>query len=199
MQITYKDIENIKYIDKNINYIDFLGIIYEKAIEAKAKIDGLPNLHILIGKSSNDNLYRALCLDSGIICISKSSKLDEDTINYLFDESCILALNQFYRAVKNDEENIFSGYVYNKAYWDIYNYFILKTKNNILSRVLKILKVSEGKTNIENIPYNKIDMKSLMNGNNSIFYLLSILEQILLNNNEEERHEYLEELYKKVA
>lgn len=198
MGINYKNIENIKYIDKNTNYIDYLGIIYEKAIEAKAKIDGLPNLHILIGKSDSDGLYRALCLDSGIICISKYSKLDEDTINYLFDESCVLALNQFYRAVKNDEENIFSGYVYNKAYWDIYNYFILKTKNNILSRVLKILKSNEGKTNIDNIPYKQftdIDVPSLINGNKSIFYLLSILEEILFNHNEE----YLEQLYKKVA
>lgn len=78
-------------------------------------------------------MYRALCLDSGIMCISDSSKLDENTINYLFEESCVLALNQFYRAIKNDEENIFSGYVYNKAYWDIYNYFILKTKNQSLT------------------------------------------------------------------
>ena len=198
MRINYENIENIKYIDRNTNYIYYLGITYEKAIEAKAKIDGLPNLHILIGKSDSDGLYRALCLDSGIISISKYSKLDEDAINYLFEESCVLALNQFYRAVKNDEENIFSGHVYNKAYWDIYNYFILKTKNNILSRVLKILKSNEGKTNIDNITYDQftdIDIASLMNGNKSIFYLLSILEEILVNHNEE----YLEQLYKKVA
>lgn len=92
--------------------------------------DAYPNLYVDKG---NDGMYRALCLDSGIICISDSSKLDENTINYLFEESCVLALNQFFRAVKNDEENIFSEYVYNKAYWDIYNYFILKTKNQSLT------------------------------------------------------------------
>ena len=51
---------------------EIVGIIYEKAIEARAKISGLINLHLLIGKSKDDDLYRALCLDSGFICISSS-------------------------------------------------------------------------------------------------------------------------------
>lgn len=116
---------------------ELYGINYEQAIEARAKINGLPNLHLLVGKSKNDGLYRALCLDSGIICISNSSKLDEDTINYLFEESCILALNQFYRYVKEDKSLLLAGRCSNREYWDIYDEFILPIKQKSLVSILE--------------------------------------------------------------
>ena len=112
---------------------EIVGIIYEKAIEARAKISGLINLHLLIGKSKDDDLYRALCLDSGIICISSSKVLNKETIDYLFENSCIMALNQFYRAVKNGEENVLSGRYLDREYWETYDKLILEVKNNTLN------------------------------------------------------------------
>ena len=108
------------------------GITFEKAVEARAKIDILPNLHILIGKNSN-NKYTGLCLDSGIICISNSKVLNKETIDYLFENSCIMALNQFYRAIKNGEENVLSGRYLDREYWETYDNLILEVKNNTLN------------------------------------------------------------------
>ncbi|CCY75333.1 hypothetical protein EPJ64_04210 [Brachyspira aalborgi] len=176
---------------------EIVGIIYEKAIEARAKISGLINLHLLIGKSKDDDLYRALCLDSGIICISSSKVLNKETIDYLFENSCIMALNQFYRAVKNGEENVLSGRYLDREYWETYDKLILEVKNNTLNKILKVLNSSEGKTeikDIQNLPYIKgYDLSNLLEGNNSIFYLLNMLEQILFKNNTS----FLENLYEK--
>ncbi|KLI19485.1 hypothetical protein [Brachyspira hyodysenteriae] len=116
---------------------ELCGINYEQAIEARAKINGLPNLHLLIGKSNDDGLYRAFCLDSGIICISNSSELNENTINYLFEESCILALNQFYRYVKEDKSLLLAGRCSNREYWDIYDELILPVKQKSLISILE--------------------------------------------------------------
>ena len=117
---------------------EIVGIIYEKAIEARAKISGLINLHLLIGKSKDDDLYRALCLDSGIICISNSKVLNKETIDYLFENSCVMALNQFYRAIKNGEENVLSGRYLDREYWETYDNLILEVKNNTLNKILKV-------------------------------------------------------------
>ncbi len=116
---------------------ELYGIIYEQAIEARAKMNGLPNLHLLVGKSNDDGLYRALCLDSGIICISNSSELDENTINYLFEESCILALEQFYRYVKENKSLLLAGRCSNREYWDLYDQLILPVKQKSLISILE--------------------------------------------------------------
>ncbi|WP_297248543.1 hypothetical protein [uncultured Brachyspira sp.] len=115
---------------------ELYGINYEQAIEARAKMNGLPNLHLLVGKGT-DGLYRALCLDSGIICMSSSSKLDQETIDYLFEESCILALEQFYRYVKENKSLLLAGRCSNREYWDLYDELILPVKQKSLISILE--------------------------------------------------------------
>ena len=114
------------------------GIFYEKAIEARAKINVLPNLHILVGKSELDNYYKGLCLDTGIICISNSIKLDDDTLNYIFEVSCMMALKQFYTTSKIGEENfILAGRVSERRYWEKYDELINIVKKESISKLFK--------------------------------------------------------------
>ena len=108
-----------------------------------------------------------------------------------------MALNQFYRAIKNGEENVLSGRYLDREYWETYDNLILEVKNNTLNKILKVLNSSEGKTeikDIQNLPYIKgYNLSNLLEGNNSIFYLLNMLEQILFKNNAS----FLENLYEK--
>ena len=114
------------------------GIVYEKAIEARAKINVLPNLHILVGKSEVDNYYKGLCLDTGIICISDSSKLDDNTLNYIFEVSCMMALKQFYTTSKIEEGNfILAGRVSERQYWEKYDELINIVKMESISKLFK--------------------------------------------------------------
>ena len=176
--VEYDNMRDIKHLENDVEQIELLGIKYEKAIEAKSKVFGLPNLHILIGKSNDDNLYRALCLDSGIMCISNDSSLDKDVLDFLFREACFLTLNQFYKAYKNNNSKTSnSGRLYNRKFWEIYDFFILKSKNQALNNLFKELKLEEADNSILNVlnnqnPYN-------INYNNIIHYAqLKLLETI---------------------
>lgn len=113
------------------------GIAYERAIEARAKINVLPNLHILVGKSEVDAYYKGLCLDTGIICISNSNKLDEDTLNYIFEVSCMMALKQFYTTSKIEEDFILAGRVPERQYWEKYDELINIVKKESISKLFK--------------------------------------------------------------
>lgn len=154
--MNYNDIENIKYLENDVTQIELLGITYEKAIEAKAKVFGLPNLHILIGKSNDDGMYRALCLDSGIMCISEDSSLDKKVLDSLFREACFLTLNKFYETYKrNNRKTSNEGRIYNRKFWEVYDFFILKSKNQSLNNLFKELKVDEADNNMIKVLNNK--------------------------------------------
>lgn len=113
-------------------------IVYEKAIEARAKINVLPNLHILVGKSEVDTYYKGLCLDTGIICISNSNKLNDNTLNYIFEVSCMMALKQFYTTSKIEEEDfILAGRVTERQYWEKYDKLINIVKKESISKLFK--------------------------------------------------------------
>lgn len=177
---------------------ELYGINYEQAIEARAKINGLPNLHLLVGKSNDDGLYRALCLDSGIICISDSSKLDENTINYLFEESCILALNQFYRYVKEDKSLLLAGRCSNREYWDIYDELILPVKQKSLISILEQVQPFEKEEidnnfNVTDDQYEK-GFESLGTGPNNFIILINMIFLLL-----KENKIYLKNFYEKEA
>lgn len=172
---------------------ELYGINYEQAIEARAKMNGLPNLHLLVGKG-NDGLYRALCLDSGIICMSNSSKLDENTINYLFEESCILALEQFYRYVKEDKSLLLAGRCSNREYWVIYDELIFPVKQKSLISILEQVEPFEEFINNKQINIlNKYEdcSKGVQDSTDKVLMILLILIR--------NKKIYLKNIYEKEA
>lgn len=135
--IKFENISDYRDLSENIDQIYYLGMFYEKAVEVKSHIESMPNIHILIGKSEDDNYYRGLCLESGIMYISSSLILDDSIIEEIVTNSISMAIDLFYRANKDYKLKAFtSGRVTNFKFWDIYNYFIMKIKNKIMEENL---------------------------------------------------------------
>lgn len=129
------------------------GITFEKAVEARAKIDILPNLHILIGKNS-DNKYIGLCLDSGIICDTNFNKLDSSTVDYIFKDLCLTAIAQFNYFYRNNKELLLTGKV-DREYWDIYDKLILEVKQKSLCSFFEAFSPAKNEEIIEKVNFSE--------------------------------------------
>lgn len=135
--IKFENISDYKDLSEDIDQIYYLNMFYEKAVEVKSHIESMPSIHILIGKSEDDNYYRGLCLESGIMYISSSTILTEPIIEEIITNSIEMAIDLFYRSDKDYKLKAFtSGRVTNFRFWDIYNYFIMKMKNKLMKENL---------------------------------------------------------------
>lgn len=133
---------------------DSLNVIaFEKAVEARAKIDILPNLHILIGKNSNDK-YIGLCLDSGIICDTDFNKLDSSAIDYIFKDLCLTAIAQFNYFYQNNKELLLTGKV-DREYRDIYDKLILEVKQKSLCNFFEAFTPAKNEDIIEKANFSE--------------------------------------------
>lgn len=112
----------------------FDGINFIKAIEAKSKVLGLPNLHILIGKE--ENIYIGFCLDTGInIVYDKEDNIDNAS-EYIFEKVCNGSLSQFLYSYLKGEEYLLSSRVEDRKYWDIYDELFSKVRKGRLKEIL---------------------------------------------------------------
>lgn len=135
--IKFENISDYRDLSEDIDQIYYLNMFYEKAVEVKSHIESMPSIHILIGKSEDDNYYRGLCLESGIMYISSSTILTEPIIEEIVTNSISMAIDLFYRSDKDYKLKAFtSGRVTNSKFWETYNYFIMKMKNKLMKENL---------------------------------------------------------------
>lgn len=163
------------------NTLKIENVKYSYAIEAKSKLYGLPNLHMLVAKLP-DERYMGLCLETDYSCWLDATTDNIDTIlDNIFVELCVGSVNQFYFCHKKNKDLFLSSRITAREYWDIYDELFLPLKQKKLASFFDVYQMFEAVLDKNGALYEKASINETKKSfSNSIDFDMSVLLYNLL-------------------